>query len=325
VLVVSTDNAHIPLRRRVAKRLGRSISDAAWALAIDQHYVAEASDPALGSAAEDSLSRFLASLLKVQEAAARSRSRSRSTSARTRNVSGSSARIEALSRLAADHAAGDDEILQFRRRVLGRDTPMSAVEAEAYLELAEAREPRRPRSGLRGPSEVLRYQNRRIDHDLHVWSGSPLDELRKLAESLSRSYPWEPSQAAAFVLEGLIPRATPFMLRLPQRFGDGRPHRAKLIMEVDLWMPAAAVLRAYRQIQREVLPGHNRPVSARSIEVVNFVMRHQPETWTNLTGRWNNEHPDHAYANYRNFRYAFDRARRSLLHPKYRPWLGDSD
>jgi hypothetical protein len=325
VLVVVTDNAHMRLRRRMVKLLGRSISDAAWAFAREQRYVAEALDPDLQTA-EGEFLEFLKGLLRVEDAGLRSRSRpARSTSTRSRNVSGSSARVQALSRLAGDHAAGDEEILRFRQRVLGRDTPMTSEEAEAYLELTEAREPRRRRSGLHGPSETLKYQNRHVDHDLRVWSGSPLDDLRKLAESLSRAYPWQPSQAAAFVLEGLIPRATPFMLRLPQRFGDGRPRRAKLIMEVDLWMPAAAVLRAYRQVQREVLPGHNRPVSTRSVEVVNFVMRHQPETWVNLAKRWNNEHPDQAYANYRSFRYAFDRARRSLLHPKYRPWLGDSD
>lgn len=321
---MTTNNEHKLLRRRMARLLGRSISGAAWALACDQGYVAEALDPAYDAAGEDSLSAYLTALLRVEDAGLRSRARSRRSSSRRILTGGeSSARVEAVSRLAAEHAAGDEEILRFRHRVLGRNTPMSAEQAEAYLDLPEARE--RPGLGTHasGPMETLKYQNRHVSHDLHVWAGSPLDKLRKLADALTKSYPWEPAQAAAFVLEGLVPLATPFMLRFPQTWHEGRPRRAKLIMEVDLWMPASAVLHAYREVQRKVLPGHNRPVGSQSIELVNFVIQHRPNTWAALLERWNNEHPGREYSDYRSFRYAFERASRSLLHPKYRPWLGN--
>jgi hypothetical protein len=322
---MATDNEHKTIHRRMAKLLGRSISGAAWTLACEESYVAEALDPAYGASREDGLVAFLKALLRVEDAGLRSRARSRqSASGRVLRGTESSARVEAVSRLAADLAAGDEEILRFRQRVLGRDTPMSADEAEAYLDLPGARQPRRTSPSASGPT-VLKYQNRHVSHDLHVWPGSPLDELRKLAESLAKSYPWEPAQAAAFVLEGLVPLATPFMLRLPQAWHDGRPRRAKLIMEVDLWMPAAAVLRAYRDLQRQVLPGHNRPVSRRSIDLVNFVIQHRPATWPKLLERWNNEHPSATYADYRRFRYAFERARQSLLFPRYRPYMGSDD
>jgi hypothetical protein len=320
---MTTNNAHIRLRRRTERLLGRPIRDAAWDVATRRTFVDDALDPAYAKG-EENLLAFLRDLLWVEDGSLRPSTRPKGTSGRPipRPVD-SSARIVAVSRLAADHAAGDDEILRFRQRVLQRDTPLSADEAEAYLDLPEARQSRRPQSADRGPSEVLRYQNRHVSHDLRVWSDSPLDELRKLADHLTESYPWQPAQAAAFVLEGLIPLATPFMLRLPQAWHDGRPRRSKLIMEVDLWMPAGAVVNAYRRVQREVLPGHNKPVSKRSIEVVNFVMRHRPETWQKLFERWNTEHPDHPYASYRNFRYAFDRASQSLLHPTYRFWSGE--
>lgn len=321
---METNNEHIVLQRRLEKHLGRSVSPTAWAVATERGYIAEALDPAYGTAGEDGLLKFLADLLRVADdhfrAAAK---RPRMAKQSGRPTAPVSARIEAVSRLAAEHAAGDEEILRFRQRVLGRDAPMTADEAEVYLDLPEARQPRPTSpSSSNGPTELLKYQNRHINHDLRVWAGSPLDALRRLAESLAQSYPWQPSQAAAFVLEGLIPLATPFMLRMPQPRHELRPRRAKLVMEVELWMPASAVLRAYRDVQREVLPGHNRPISPRSIEVVNFVMRHRPSTWASLAERWNTEHPGGEYANYRSFRYTFDRASRSLLHPKYRPWLG---
>jgi hypothetical protein len=202
---------------------------------------------------------------------------------------------------------------------------MSAEEAEAYLDLPEARQPRF-RSAIDAESiGLLKYQNRHVSHDLHVWAGSPLDKLRKLAATLAQSYPWEPAQAAAFVLEGLIPLATPFMLHLPQTWHETRPRRAKLVMEVELWMPAAAVLRAYRDLQRQVLPGHNRPVSRRSIDLVNFVLQHRPATWPQLLDFWNSEHPTTGYFDYRHMRFTFERAQQSLLNPRYRFYAGPDE
>jgi hypothetical protein len=196
---------------------------------------------------------------------------------------------------------------------------MSPEEAEEYLEGPEVR-------GLSplgsGPGEVLRYQNRNVAYELHVAARSPLDELRRLAETLVKFYPWEPAQAAAFVLEGLIPLATPFMLRFPQTWHETRPTRAKLVMEVDLWMPAASVLRAYRNVQRQVLPGHNRPVSRRSLELVNFVQERRGGTWQEHLDDWNTEHPTARYPDYRRFRWAFEQAKKSLLFTTYRPYFG---
>jgi hypothetical protein len=308
------------LRRRMERRLGRAVSAAAWDLATEQGHVEEALEPAYGPAGEDGLFRFLTALLRVEDGGLQVRvnRRSKAPEPLTRPTVELAARIEAVSRLAAEHAAGDEEILRFRQRVLGRAKPMTAEEAEAYLDLAEARG--NPQAN--GRTEVLRYQNRHVDHALHVWPGSPLDELRKLADSLVKFYPWEPAQAAAFVLEGLIPLATPFLLHLPQTWHETRPTRAKLVMEVDLWMPAASVLRAYRAAKRQVLPGHNRQVSRRSIDLVNFVMAHGPGTWQEHLDDWNTEHPTDKYSDYRRFRFAFIRARKSLLFTTYRPYLG---
>jgi hypothetical protein len=303
------------------RRLGRPVSKAAWDLATEQGFVEEAVDPAYGPDREEGLARFLTALLRVEDGRLRAPSTKKSKAPEPLPGPDPNlpARVEAVSRLAAEHAAGDEEILRFRQRVLGRDTPMSAAEAEAYLDLPDAR----GTSPLdNGRTELLKYQNRHVSHDLHVWAGSPLDDLRKIAESLAKFYPWEPAQAAAFVLEGLIPLATPFMLHFPQTWHETRPTRAKLIMEVDLWMPASSVLRAYRDVQRKVLPGHNRPVSRRSLDLVNFAMQHRPGTWPEHLDDWNTEHPTATYSDYRRFRYAFIRARQSLLFTTYRPYFG---
>ena len=322
---MQSNNEHTSLRRRMAKRLGRSIPAAAWAKAIDDLFVAEALDPAY-RAAEDGLANHLAGILRTADDIVRDAlRRSRAVPSAGLDSAYLSARIEAVSRLAAGHAAGDEEILRFRERVLGRGTPMSAEEAEAYLDLPEAIQPRRTGGSRSGPIELLQYQNRHVFHDIHIWTGSPLDDLRKLAASLAQSYPWEPAQAAAFVLEGLIPLATPFTLHFPQTWHSTRPRRAKVVMEVELWMPAAAVLRAYRDLQRKVLPGYNRQLSRRSIALVTFVLRNRPATWQMLLDRWNNEHPNWRFPDYRRLRTAFKRAEKSLLQPRYEPYLGPRD
>ena len=311
----------------MSKRLGRPVSKAAWDLAVKERYVTEAVDTAFGSNAQDELAEFLEGLLHVEDGGLHRRLISaQSKSGPIPKGTMTSARLEAVSRLAAEHAAGDAALLLFRQRVLHRDTPMTAEEAETYLDRPEARQPSIPQPD--GTMEFLRYHNGHITYDLWVWPDSPLDALRKLADTLAESYPWQPAQAAAFVLEGVIPLATPFMLGLPQPVHEGRPRRAKLTMEVDLWMPADEVLRAYREVQRAVLPGHNRPIGPASIELVNYVMSRRASesdrrsTWQSLLERWNIEHPDRRYANYRSFRSAFERASRSLLFPTYRPYFG---
>jgi hypothetical protein len=311
---MDTDNEH-KLKRRIERSLGRSVSSAAWGLAETEGYVGEAIAPDTRSAGEQSLADFLARLLTVSDAAVRAAP----TRHRTVLLSnhGLQARIEAISRLAGEHAAGDAEVLRFRRDVLHRAAPMSPRDASAYLD----DEVTRTRSTASDPGhlEVLRYQNREVDYSIHVTAGSPLDQLRTLALDLTRSYPWEPAQAAAFVLEGLMPLATPFTLHLPHHFHEGRPLRSRIVMEVDMWMPAAIVLKAYREAQRQVLPGHNRPVSQRSVDLVNFVQRLGPATWQKRLDAWNTEHPSQPFPDYRTLRTAYERAASSLLTPRYRP------
>jgi hypothetical protein len=317
---MAPSNEHT-VRRQTERRLGRKISATIWQEASAERYVSGALDPNNESGADD-LFDHIRVLLRVEDGALEKRvARQRGgPPARDPDLP---LRIEALSRLAAHNAAGDESILRFRRSVLGRDGPMTADEAEAYLDAAEPRRPKGIQSPLGGPTETLQYQNRRISHDLRMWPRSPLDQLRKLAIELCESYPWQPAQAAAFIVEGLIPVATPFFLHMPQTTHGTRPRRARIILEIDMWMPAAEVLRAYRHVQRQVLRGHNRPISRRSIELVNFVLQRPAETWQQVLDEWNKEHLTSPYPDYRRLRTAFVRAQQALLTPTYRYWMGD--
>jgi hypothetical protein len=318
--LMATDNVHMVLRRRMGKRLGRRVSSTAWAMADERRYVSDALDPEYPDG-EDDLYRFLTDLLRVEDDALKAGlARERRRKDPGAPDAALTARIEAVSRLAADHAAGDAAVLRFRQRILHRETALTPNEAEAFLEQDQGRE----RAGVQR-AELLVYQNARVTHDIHVWPSSPLDRLRRLAEDLARSYPWQPAQAAAFVLEGQTPLATPFLLHMPQTPAGERPARARLVMEVDLWMPAEVVARAYRKAQRDVLRGHNKPVRPRTLDVVNFVLTHRPATWAALLERWNTEHPGDEFPDYRALSWTFKRAEKSLLSPEYTLSLGPAD
>jgi hypothetical protein len=314
---MSSDNAHLALRRRVQRRLGRRITDPAWELAEERYFVDEALDPQYDDG-ETKLEAFLKSLFSVEDASAPSQATARPAITGSTYTRGLGARIRALSLEAGRLAAEDGAVLAFRIAVLHRETLMTPAEAETFLDDARSAHVGK---GLQ-PLHVLAYQNRTIDWQIHVAQGSPLDRLRMLADELSRSYPWHPSQAAAFVLEGLLPLATPLLVHVPQVPPDIRPGRSRIVLEVDAWVPAASVLDAYRDIQRKLLPGHNKQIGARAIELVRFLALDPSGTWPERLRRWNSAHPDWAFPNFRNFRSAAVRARHSLL-PAYRQWFGD--
>src|SRR5215208_1719760 len=115
---MSTNNEH-SLRRRMEKRLGKPVSDVAWDIAIEERYI----EAALGAAhetGEDDLALFLSQLLRVEIG------RHRPASSRVRRgvlhepSPNFGPRIEAISRLAAEAAAGDPGVLRFRQHVLRR-------------------------------------------------------------------------------------------------------------------------------------------------------------------------------------------------------------
>jgi len=141
--------------------------------------------------------------------------------------------------------------------------------------------------------------------------------LRVAAERLTDRYPWHPGTAAAFILEGVTPVVRPFSVRLHSTFPAGR---ATITIEADAWVPAAMILSAYRDAQRRFLPGHNRPIGRRALEQAAFVLEERERvplvTWRALAERWDETHSE-PYGDWRHFRLAFQRTRRSLLRPSY--------
>jgi len=188
----------------------------------------------------------------------------------------------------------------------------------------------RPWSGS-GPRPYLAlaaFDERWREERVPVFRGSLLDEVRELAGWLAREHGWLEPQATWFVLTGSVVPRLPLRVAINGRAGYGHTS-CRVTLDVEPWVSADTVLRAYRDVQRRVLPGDNRPVGERSLALARFVAEQERDgerrTWRVLRTRWNEAHPDQPYEEDRRFRRDVVRANQILLFPPYRLPLEDDD
>lgn len=170
---------------------------------------------------------------------------------------------------------------------------------------------------LPSPAILARLGKQHDAGPLVVWPGSILDKLRVLSDWLADTYQWDTEEAAWFVLTGTPPRVPTL------RAGYETPSRAfgefgAITLTVAPWVPADAVLRAYRQHQRTALGGDNRPVGKRGLTLFRFVRQHRPPDgqkvpWREVLRQWNNEFPQWRYDDVRRLARDHDRVERALM------------
>lgn len=181
----------------------------------------------------------------------------------------------------------------------------------------------------RPPREVLTFlDNQRRRHETPIRTHSVLDKLRELSGWLARHYGWEQDAAVWFVLTDEA------MPRLPLRTGIDAHLRmshtdCEVTLSVEPWVPADSVMRAYRDLQRQLLGRENRPLSQRNLALFRFMIEQERErerrphgkrerlTWARLLDRWNQAHPESAYGEERLFVRDISRAQRGVLFPRY--------
>lgn len=183
---------------------------------------------------------------------------------------------------------------------------------------------------LSGPPLRLAFLDETGEHfEAEVWPRAVLDHLRELAEWLAKWYGWAEDAAAWFVLTDDPPRRPPLAGSIAAR--DYPTHgECRITFVVEPWVPAAAVLQTYRAVQRDLLGRENRPLGARNLALLRFVVAQEraeerkPESererlsWAGLMARWNEAHPQALYAKERLFARDTLRARRTVLFPDYR-------
>jgi len=252
------------------------------------------------------------------------------------------ARVAAYSRFVARVARGDPQVVDFRRRALKGKTlseeeayrfirsPVLAVVPWEFLEgfpdlLAvegriitwqedgeielELTRPAQRRWRGRSAWALLRYPWQGREEVVRVASQSVLGELQRLGARLAERYGWQEGQAVWFLLTDQVPWVSPGSWRLASRFAPFAV-RPVVVMEVEPWLPPAAVMDAYRRIQRQLGLGRN--VGEKALALVSFLADHmavrlagEPRLefppWRKLMVAWNESHPDQRYEDVRRF------------------------
>jgi hypothetical protein len=163
-----------------------------------------------------------------------------------------------------------------------------------------------------------------------TWPGSLLDELRQLGVELEERYHWPKGAGPWFVLTGDIPPVNPFTTGGKLTHADHT--YCTITLQIEPWVSADTVLKAYRAIQRDFLGRDNRPLSQRTLAQLRFVMARSTDDgqlppWRTLVDEWNaahcHERTEWIYRDcdgepdIRRFARDFRRAYQAVVHPRY--------
>jgi hypothetical protein len=115
-------------------------------------------------------------------------------------------------------------------------------------------------------------------HRALVRSESVLGRLWHTAHRLLRNYPWFEQDAVWFLLTGETPYVAPMTVRHKHREHEtSGPYPPVgfgyqlVALTVEPWVPAETVHKVYRDLQRRLLGGDNRPVGNKNRSLFSFV------------------------------------------------------
>jgi len=231
-------------------------------------------------------------------------------------------RAEALTEVCATLCTDHPEVRQFRLEYLG-DRLLSDEEAHAFLD---------GRGGPYGTDKAARKNTPARKWQFEQRRGpfqTPLDMqlLLRLAEKLSRFYPWEQGDALWFVLTGNAPpvRALDVTITAPLFATPSSyvPSTARIAVTAHAWVGAEQAERAFRDAKRQLLGGDtSSPRDKRTLEVVKFVARrireHPKETWEQRRKAWNETcREGWRYKSYRSFQQVYKRFTKRYVYREY--------
>jgi hypothetical protein len=105
---------------------------------------------------------------------------------------------------------------------------------------------------------------------------------------LAAIFPWDPYDAARFLLTGERPEVVPLELSYNR-------NRRVFTLNFAPWISEKTLRKAYRKCQKVVQGGDNRRMQERTLAVMRFVIKHTDDegnrpSWSQLTDLWNKEH-----------------------------------
>jgi hypothetical protein len=218
----------------------------------------------------------------------------------------------ALSRIFAIDAARDARVEAFRRRWL-HGSALSPAQVEPWLHARRPtrKKPRGPAgtSGRRGPRsvsvELLSYllPGSPSSHAMVIPARGPLQELKWLAEALSRRYGWAPAEATTFVLTDQVPRLP--LARASIVYRSPWTAASTIELEISPRMKPAEVAGLYRRVRAQALGAGQRRKDLQATdraELAVFAFEHAGDApWRAVMELWNAANIGRAYTDVRAF------------------------
>jgi hypothetical protein len=323
------------IRQRVEAELGELLTDAAWKqlrMLYDRLPVDEADAEELVEAmverARDALAFAVAQGLA---SAAAPREPAPPFLPEHRGIGD---RQAALSRVLAAYAARENEVVGFRRAVLGSRL-LAPGKVEEWVNWQAERDgpPTRwlavplPPDVQPQPGETITFtlQTCRVEVETlryvvpddpwvrvrPVAAGGILGRLQRLSRRLADRYGWHEAQATTFVLTDAVPLVD--AVRVAWRPG-AVPALDRIVLEVDPVLTPAEVAAQYRQARAQALgKALVRPQSEKHRALAVFAVEHPDGTFRERMAVWNRLHPQWRYSQETNFGRDLRAAVRRLL------------
>ena len=96
-------------------------------------------------------------------------------------------------------------------------------------------------------------------------------KLKRIAQRLARIYPWEPEDAACFVITGEVPPVMPVKAKTKTRYTPGFS-AGTIVLEVAPWVSAETVQKVYIEAQTKLRGRRAHKLEDRNLAVFRFVV-----------------------------------------------------
>lgn len=187
-------------------------------------------------------------------------------------------------------------------RVVSRSTESHNGRVVDRITFDVGGEPFIARRSLRWPARQFKTPDGEI---FEFWDRSLVGELVTQATRIARHLPWTDAGAAWFILTGIAPDVFPVHGEFARRTHPHVWQRGVLTIEIEPWVSEKTLLALYRDIRRRVNPRARKlPVHALAARAFVQEQRHAslaPVSLAECCRRWNKAHPEHQYADYRQF------------------------
>lgn len=330
---------HERLRQRIAANMNReTVPDEAWEMLLAKGHIQKLSD---GDTDEEGLTEIARPLTFYADLVAQARA--------VIDPEGGGWKVSPppSDGYEADHvstlvkylelkAAARPGVIAWRRSYV----PEPLSRAEAY-ELVEKPEIRNKLSGIRdvedkkampsGRLPLYASEGRRVQC-VGFYPRSGFEELRKLSKELRKElFPlWTLADAAWIVVTGEVREVPKCLLGEIHGFSNRHLTYGTINLRIEPWITGETVLRAYQHLQALALARRPRALSERNLAMARFVMEQLDDiitgeaeegggpprvSWRRLMARWNQEYPEWAFQDERNFFRDCRRTIRAVARP----------